>query len=100
MILVVDVIASRVLGVVNARDVRIVWRDGWLYVARSPTDIASFACEQPKRHGGSFRVLIGEGTLTFYPPGCGACKRRVMASPVGQMSADEIVAAAGVGADV
>lgn len=94
-----DVIASRVTGLVTARDVRIVWTDGTLYVVRSSTDIAVFPTDQPKRHGNTWKVTVGEGSLTWYPPGCGACKRRVLASPVGQMSVDQIVAAAGVGAD-
>jgi hypothetical protein len=96
----VDVIASRVQGVVQARDCRVIWQDGHLYVCRSPTDIAVFACELPKKSGGMWRTTVGEDTIVFRPPGCGSCRARVLASPIGQMTREAIVASvASIGAD-
>lgn len=90
---VFDMIASRVQGLVSARDVRVVWADGHLYVCKTPTDITVLACEKPKRMPGSWRTQVGEANVVFTPPGCGSCRRRVMASPIGQMSVDAIVSA-------
>lgn len=88
-----DVIASRVYGLVNAKDARVVWTSGWLYVVRSPTDIIAFECSKPTKHGGTYKAKLAEGTITFLPPGCGSCRRRVQASAIGQMSVTQIVSA-------
>lgn len=92
---VFDMIASRVQGFVTARDCRVLWTEGHLYVCRSPTDITVLATDKPKRQSGMYRIqLDGGANITMTPPGCGSCRRRVMASPIGQMSVDAIVAAA------
>jgi hypothetical protein len=95
---VFDIIASRTHGLVKAKDVRVVWTDGHLYICQSPTDITVFACDQPIKRGGMWKVQVGESTITFQPPGCGSCRARVKASPVGQMSVEEIVASVSVDA--
>lgn len=92
--MVFDTIASRVRGLVTASDCRVVWTEGHLYICRTPTDITVFECEVPKKIAGSYRTQVGEGTIVVTPPGCGSCRRRVAASPVGQMSVEQIVGAA------
>lgn len=89
---VLDEIASRVYGALKGKDCRCVWADGWLYVVRAVTDIVAVECEMPKRAGGTFKTLVDGQALTFLRPGCGSCRRRVQASPIGQMSVDDIVA--------
>lgn len=92
--MLIDTIASRVHGLVTARDVRIIWQDGRLYVCHSPASIEVFECEEPQRSAGSWKAKVGDLVLRFQPPGCGSCARRVKASPIGKMTVDEIVAAA------
>lgn len=92
---VFDMIASRVQGFVTARDCRVLWTEGHLYVCRSPTDITVLATERPRKLAGSYRVqLEGGAKVMMTAPGCGSCRRRVQASPIGQMSVDAIVASA------
>lgn len=86
-------VASRVHGLVTAKDCRIVWTNGRLYVVRTTTDIVSFSCDAPKKHGGTYKAVVGASAITMQPPGCGSCRRRVLASPIGQMSVAQIVAA-------
>lgn len=86
-------VASKVHGPMTARDVRVVWADGQLYVCKSPTDIAVFTSPEPKKRAGMYQAEIGEGVLRFQPATCGSCRQRVMKSPVGQMSVADIVAA-------
>lgn len=96
---VLDIVASRVTGLMTAKDVRVVWHEGWLYVCKSPTDIAAFQCDEPKKKGGYYKTMIGVEALGMVPPGCGSCRKRVRESPVGQMSVEQIVAAANVMSD-
>jgi len=98
---VFDVAASRVFGLVTARDARVVWADGVLYVARSPTDVAAFSSEKPpRRRSGVYEAQVGEAMIRIQPATCGSCKRRILASPVGQMSVQAVIdAVAAVGAD-
>lgn len=88
---VFDMIASRVAGLVVARDCRVVWADGYLYVCRSPTDITVLASDKPRKIAGSYRVQVGDGQVVMTPPGCGSCRRRVQASPIGQMTVQQII---------
>lgn len=90
--MVLDMIASKVSGAAIARDCRVVWTEGVLYVCKSPADIQTFECERPKKVAGSWTAHVGEAVVRWQPPGCGSCRRRVMQSPVGQMSVDEIAA--------
>lgn len=95
-----DVIVSRVHGLVNAKDCRVIWSDGQLYICKSPTDISVFACDEPRKNAGSWKVRVGEAAMRFQPPSCGSCRARVKASAIGQMSAEDIIASvAGIGAD-
>lgn len=97
---VLDMIAGRVHGAVKARDCRIVYNDGTLYIAESLSGtITARPSSEPKRSGGSWLATTPDGDIRFSPPGCGSCKARVKASEVGQMSPEQIVAA-GVLADV
>ena len=92
-----DVIAGRVHGAVQAKDARVVWKDGHLYVCDSVSGrIASLETTEPKRYGAFYKCETSTRTITFQPPGCGTCRRRVASSKVGQMSVDEIVASATV----
>lgn len=95
---VLDVIASRFTGPIKVRDVRVVWTNGTLYVCKSRSDIKAFSCEEPTRKGGYYQVMIDGQIASFQLPGCGTCRRRVQASPVGQMSIEEIVASVSVDA--
>lgn len=91
---VLDMIAGRVHGAVKARDVRILWTDGLLYVCHSASgSIVAYPCERPKRHAGSWVTKLTEGDVRFTAPGCGSCRRRVAESAVGRMSVEDIVAA-------
>lgn len=92
-----DTIASRTFGLVQARDVRVVWRDGRLYIAKSPTDVITFECAAPVKSAGTYRVQIGEAALRFQVPSCGSCRRRIQQSEVGRMSTEDIIAAVSVG---
>lgn len=91
--MLIDTIASRVHGLVQASDVRVIWQDGRLYVCHAPDNIQMFECDEPQQSAGSWKAVIGEQVIRFQPPGCGSCARRVMASPIGQMTVDDIVAA-------
>ena len=90
---VFDAIFTRTHGFLTARDVRVVWKDGTLYVCKTPTDIAAFQTDAPVKRGGYYHVQMGEATLRLQPPGCGSCRRRIQQSPVGRMTVDDIVAA-------
>lgn len=90
---VFDVIASRVHGVVTARDCRVVWTDGRLYVVRESGDVVSLECEvKPRRMGGGWQATLPTSIVTFSKAGCGTCVRRIKASAGGQMTVEQIVA--------
>lgn len=90
----IDVIAGRVNGAVTAKDARVVWTDGRLYVCDSVSGrITAVESSEPKRYGAYYRCESGGRNITFQPPGCGTCLRRVKASKVGRMSVEQIVAA-------
>lgn len=93
--MVMDTVCSRVFGPHQARDVRVVWAEGRLYIVASPSDIRVFDVpQQPRKTAGTWKVMLTDGTaLRLQPATCGTCRRRVMASPAGQMTVDEIVAA-------
>jgi len=93
-----DVIAGRVHGAVQAKDVRIVWTDGVLYICHTSGKIESLRTTEPTRYGAFYKCETDTKNVTFQPPGCGSCRRRVAASKVGQMSVEEIVAAGKVDA--
>lgn len=86
-----DAIIGRTFGFLTTKDVRVIWRDGQLYVCSSPTDIAVFASEKPVKKSGMYLAKIGDQTLRLQPPGCGSCRRRVQQSAIGQMSAQTII---------
>lgn len=91
--MVFDAIIQRTFGFVQARNCRAVWTDGRLYIAKSPTDVVSFESEAPVKHAGTYRVMIGDQALRMQLPGCGSCRARIEKSPLGKMTAAEIVAA-------
>jgi hypothetical protein len=83
---------------VVARDARVVWAEGRLYVIRTPTDIVVFETDEPKKRSGQWEAKVGEGFVRFMPPGCGSCRRRIESSPIGRMSRQDIYAAGTVDA--
>ncbi len=97
--LILDTVVSRVFGFITARDCRVVWKDGVLYVAKSPQDVTAIPCDAPVKSAGTYKVAFGEGqALRFQVPSCGSCRARVQKSPVGKMSVEDIIAAAQVDA--
>lgn len=93
---ILDTVASRVYGagLKRGKNVRVVWADGRLYVARSVDDVVIFNTAKPVRVGGQFKAVLDDGTdaLVFQVPSCGSCKARIQSSAVGKMSRDAILA--------
>lgn len=91
-----DVVASKLTSPsFSAKDVRVLWTEGTLYVVEQSGSVTTFSTPEPTKRGGYWATTVGEETLTFVRPGCGSCRARVMKSAAGQMSVEEIVAAAG-----
>lgn len=77
----------------QAKDARVVWTDGRLYVCEISGAVTSYETTEPKRYGAMYKCETDSRNITFQPPGCGTCIRRVKASKVGRMSIEQIVAA-------
>lgn len=93
-----DFIAGRVRGAVQAKDARVVWEDGVLYLVTSRTDVTSYPASQPRRMGGLWQSTLSDGrAVSFIRPGCGACLRRITAA-LSPMTLEEIRAAVAVDA--
>lgn len=88
-----DIVASRVHGAVTAKDCRVVWTEGKLYVVRTVADIVVLDSPEPKKIGGAYKASTEQGDVRIQPPGCGSCRARVRASDIGQMSLEQITAA-------
>lgn len=87
-----DAVASRIHGAVKGRNVRVVWQDGRLYVAKTPTDVVVVTSQAPQKTGGSFKASTLDGDVTIQVPHCGSCRRRIETSAVGQMPLADILA--------
>jgi len=93
---VLDTVASRIYGagIKRGRNVRVVWTEGRLYIARSPSDVIVMETQEPTKGGGGFRALLPDGSdaVRFMVPSCGSCRARLQASDVGQMSQAAVLA--------
>lgn len=93
-----DLIATRTFGLMTARDVRVLWQDGKLYVCKSATDISVFTADKPTKRSGMWTTDVGGTTIKFQPATCGSCRQRVRSSAVGKMTPEEIITSQSVDA--
>lgn len=93
---VLDTVASRVYGasIKRGKDCRVLWTEGRLYVARSPTDVVVIATKEPVKNGSTFRAVLADGSdaVTFMYPSCGSCRKLLQTSEVGRMAQADILA--------
>jgi hypothetical protein len=87
-----DALASRVHGALKGRNVRVVWQDGKLYMAKSPSSVQVITSEAPEKAGSFYRASTVDGQVTIQVPHCGSCRARLQASEVGKMSLEAILA--------
>jgi len=92
---VFDTIIQRTHGYIAMKDLRVIWKDGKLYLAKSPTDITVLDCPQPPtKSAGTWKTIIEDKGLRLQTPSCGSCRARMQRSAIGQMTVDQIVEAA------
>lgn len=84
-----DINGARVSGMVSAKGARVLYRDGWLYIAKTPDDVMAFECQEPVRWAGGYKVRIGDFAVQVQPPSCG-CQR---SAALRAMTPEQIIAA-------